>query len=219
MDHIWDWPTWDNRDFLRYFFDVALTGDGDILLVWADPISSEYDAVMSQMRYDGNWGSASVIETARIRGLELQTDSTGTVHLVYWLSELQTSTWEGRGNLVHRTYGGSSWSDPVTIDGSGNACCPRMAAGPEGEIYMVWERRDGERVVPVWNTNRGGAWRAARPLAVRAEADAWYPTVDVLPSGHVMVAWSSRSPDRVTIEIKTVAYTEPVYSYLPIIAK
>jgi hypothetical protein len=219
MDYISEYPSWDNRDLLRYFFDVTLTRDGDILFVWADPISSEYDAILSQMLYNGNWGSASVIETAYIRGLELITDSTGTVHLVYWLSEWQSSIREGRGNLVHRTYEGSSWSDPVTVDSSGNACCPRMAAGPQGEVYLVWERSEGEQVVPIWNTYTDSAWGTAQSLAVRPEADAWYPTIDVLPDGRVVVTWSSRSPDRVTIEMATVAYTQPVYAYLPFIMK
>ncbi len=35
---------------------------------------------------------------------------------------------------------------------------------------------------------------------------AWYPTVEYMPDGKIVAAWSSRSDDRVTIATETIAY-------------
>lgn len=146
MEDIWEWPSWGNRDFLRYFFDVNVSGDGDVILVWAEPIGSSNDAIVRQLRYDDQWEASTVIDTTNARGVELLADSAGTLHLVYWLGEKQTSSSEGRGSLVHRMYTESSWSASVTVDSSGDTCCPRMAAGTGGEVYMAWgKKRRGAR--------------------------------------------------------------------------
>ena len=79
-----------------------------------------------------------------------------------------------------------------------------MKAGAGGEIYMVWERLVTDQVIPVWNRYREGAWSVAQTLAVRTAAHAWYPTVEVLPDNSLLLAWSSRSDDRVTIETVNV---------------
>jgi hypothetical protein len=210
---------WINRQFYRFSFDVDVLDSGDIIIVWLENLFPW----LNQLRYDGSW-SRSTIEfisgNEQIPGIDTSKSPDGILHLAYWVGPSGPGPGEeGRGVLLHRTFDGSNWSAPVTIDGSGNACCPRMAVGPDGEVYMVWERREGEQVVPVWNTHRDGAWGTARSLPVRPEANAWYPAIDVLPNGRVIVTWSSRSPDRVTIEMATVAYTQPVYSYLPIIMK
>jgi hypothetical protein len=215
MDHLWEFSGWVNRDFLRYLFDVAVLGNGDIILVWAEPIGSTDDAIVRQLCYNDQWGASTVIDTTNARGVELLADSAGTLHLVYWLGEKQTPSSEGRGSLVHRMYNGSSWSASVTVDNSSNACCPRMAAGTGSEVYMVWERQEGEQVVPIWNKYVDGTWDEAQILGVCPEADAWYPTADLLPDGDLVIAWSSRSFDRVTIETTTL----PLEYYLPIIFK
>lgn len=64
-------------------------------------------------------------------------------------------------------------------------------------------------------------WDEAQILGVRPEADAWYPTADLLPDGDLVIAWSSRSFDRVTIETTTLPLGgEDAYQYyLPIIFK
>ncbi len=199
---LWSKPDWINRDFLRYYFDVAVSKGGDIVMVWAEPVEGDI-AKMCQLCYDGQWSTSTVIDTANVRGVDLVSDSVGTLYLAYWIGCEQVS-WkleEGRGDLLHRTFDGSTWSAPVLVDDSGNACCPRMAAGTGGEVYMVWERKEDEHVVPVWSVYGGdGIWNKSQILNILPEADAWYPTVELLPDGSQAIAWSSRSPERVTIE-------------------
>jgi hypothetical protein len=105
--------------------------------------------------------------------------------------------------VLHRTHDGLAWSEPYTIDASGNAGYPRMAADKDG-VYLVWERRIDDQVVPVWSKYTEGAWRTPQVLQVRAGAEAWHPTVDLLPNGTIVFAWSSRAFDRTTIETFTI---------------
>ncbi|MBC8492311.1 MAG: hypothetical protein H8D43_00895 [Chloroflexi bacterium] len=209
VDSLRNVSNWDYRDFLRYYFDVDVSGDGDVILVWAEPTgyTEDEDTVLRQLRYDDQWGAITDIDTTNAYGVELLTDSAGTLHMVYWLGNRYVDP-EGRANLVHRTSNdGSSWSVPETIDASGDACCPRMVAGAGGIVYLVWERKVGSQVVPVWNKYENGVWHTAQELSVRTEADAWYPTADLLPDGRLAIVWSSRSPDRVTIETEYPSLT------------
>ena len=212
MDWQGNCSNWDNRDFLRYLFDVAVLGDGNVIVVWAEQLHSTGPdptlpviTVLRQLRYDGKWGSQSDIVTLGedlSAGVELSTDSAGILHLAYWVGPGRFRCMDdadGRGNLFHRKYDGVSWSAPEVVDDSGGACCPRMAAGTNGATYLVWERQVDSQVIPVWNKYADGMWHVARTLSVRPGADAWYPTLGLLPDGNPVIAWSSRSPDRVTI--------------------
>ncbi|HIJ51727.1 MAG TPA: hypothetical protein HPP66_01055 [Planctomycetes bacterium] len=194
-------PGWAYRDFLRYYFDVDVLGNGNIIVVWAEPNMYTDDAVIRQLRYDGSWGTITDLETTNTRGIELLTDSIGTLHMVYWPG----ITVYDRGNLLHRTSedNGASWSAAETLDAGGYACCPRMVAGIGDAIYLAWEREVDTQVVPVLRKYEDGAWAAEQEFTVRPGADAWYPIVDVA-DGNLVVAWSSRSADRVTIEAKVV---------------
>jgi hypothetical protein len=231
MSHQGGAPFWINRDFLRYFFDVTVSGEGHIVLIWAEQAGSNGDAVVRQLRYDGEWGEPlTIVDTANVRGIELLTDHAGTLHLAYWLGDKQWSWWsggelirveEGRGILLHQTYDGSSWSTPFTVDDSGSACCPRIESGAEDVVYLVWETKGDGQIVPIWNKYADGMWDDAQTLSVQPGADAWYPTADFLPDGNLVITWSSRSYERVMIETVTLALgEEDMYQYyLPIIFK
>jgi len=204
---LWSYPWWEDHDPMRYFFDVAVSGDDSIVLVWADSTGNTADHSVRQLTYNGEWAAPVIVEPVSappdVYGVELCTDSTGTLHLVYCL----TQRWEddGRGDLLHRTYDGSSWSLPQTVDDTGDAGYPRMAAQAGGGVYLVWEREIGHHIVPVWNEYVNGAWHTPQVLGVRAGADACHPTVDLLPDGTPVFAWSSRCNDRVTIETRRMA--------------
>jgi hypothetical protein len=204
---------WLNRHFARYVFDTVVLDNGEIILVWDEMVFPNF--YISQLRYDGVWSSSRIEDTGwdnSLRGLDLCKDSNGIVHLAYWRGDRQQpgGMGEGRGNLYHRTFDGVTWSAAVILDVSGGVCCPRMAAGPNGEIYLVWERKVADSVIPIWSKYADNAWSSARELNVRSGANAWYPTIGRLPDGNVMAAWSSRSDDLVTIEMKKIWPTLPV---------
>lgn len=224
----------DQREHRLSFFDVAASRNGGIVLVWND---SEENA-LRQMTYDGAWGSPGVVfdlPYGYLGELALEADATGVVHLVYWLVDYSgksptcrphevaspncqgapTIGWFG-GNLFHQTYDGTSWSTPQAVDSVGSSGYPRMSAGGQGAVYLVWEAKTGDRVLPVWNQYMGGNWNIPRILNVRPNADAWYPTVQALSDGTIAFAWSSRTPDRMTIETHLASPLPPLQrSYLP----
>ena len=208
--NLYDYLSWGDHSSIPYFFDVAVYGN-DIVLAWAERQGvSTHEALLRHRVYDGSWGTPTTVESTNVRGLDLAADSDGGLHMAYWLGAGGVYG-EGRGNLLHRTYDGAVWSTPQTVDASGNAAHPRMAAGADGELYLVWEREVEEQVFPVWNRYRDGAWSVSQALDVRAGAQAWYPTVDALADSSLQFAWSSRSDDRVTIETLNVT---PVYANL-----
>lgn len=198
---------WVNRHFARYVFDTAVLDNGDIMVVWDEEVFPTH--YISQLIYDGTWNSSRIEDTGwsnSLRGVDLCKDSNGIMHLAYWRGDRQQpgGSEEGRGDLYHRTYDGASWSSPETIDDSGGVCCPRMTATAEGQVHLVWERKVGDHVVPVWNKYQDGRWQTAEELTVPPDANAWYPTAGPLDDGRIVFAWSSRSADLVTIETQTV---------------
>jgi hypothetical protein len=60
----------DSRDILRHYFAVDISARGDIILVWAEPTASADEAVIRQLRYDGQWETITDIETANARSIE-----------------------------------------------------------------------------------------------------------------------------------------------------
>lgn len=200
--------SWGDRNLLRHYFGVDTSGDNDINLLWVDPNDATGQGTIRQLHYDGQWGTITDVETDDICGIEIIADSAGVLHMAYWLGDRDYSANpKGKGNLLHRTSSdnGISWSAAETVDTSGMASCPRMVAGSEGAVYLVWERQIDTQVLPVWNRYESGAWGTQEILSVRTGADAWYPTLEFFQGGRVLATWSSRSSDRVTIEMETIA--------------
>ncbi len=194
-----DSSNWVRRDFLRYYFDVEPFGDNGLILIMAEPVGYTHDSTITSLLYDGRWAEPQAIETINARGVEILTDSGATVHMLYWLADRTTSG--GWGALLHRTSAdGYSWSQPRSIEPGIKASCPRMAAGADSGIYLVFEKEADGNISPVLKTLQNGNWDTVREFTVRPGADAWYPTVEVLKDGRPLVAWSARSADRVTIE-------------------
>ncbi|MBA7663440.1 hypothetical protein ES703_71481 [subsurface metagenome] len=203
---------WLNRNFALYIYDVEVLDNDDIILVWSEKIFPSF--YISQLIYDGTWSSSQIEDTGwsnSLRGVDLCKDSDGDLHLAYWRGDRQQPAGieEGRGDLYHRTFDGVSWSSPIVVDNSGGVCCPRIAPGVDGAVYMAWERKVGDSVVPMYAKYADGGWLSPKELSVRPDANAWYPIVGQLPNGKVLVAWSSRSDDRVTIEMQVVEPAPP----------
>ena len=191
-------PYWQfNHETVAYTFDIVVNQSDEITLAW-----TENGGVRQRVHRTGEWEvTTTIVDASRVQGVELQVDVSGTLHLSYWKEPSYTNT--RRGNVLHRTHDGLAWSEPYTIDASGNAGYPRMAANKDG-VYLVWERRIDDQVVPVWSKYTEGVWRTPQVLQVRAGAEAWHPTVDLFPDGTIVFAWSSRTFDRTTIETFTI---------------
>lgn len=212
---------WVNRHFARYVFDTVVLDGGDIMLVWDEKVFPTH--YICQMIYDGTWSSSRIEDTGwydSLRGVDLCKDSNGVVHLAYWRGDRQQSCGmeEGRGDLYHRFYNGQTWSSSEVLDNSGGVCCPKMVAGSGGRVYLIWERKIANHVKPVWSEYSEGTWQVPEILDVRADANAWYPTIGALRDGKVVAAWSSRSNDLVAVETKLVKTRsgDPGEEYYPL---
>jgi hypothetical protein len=170
----YDYCEWDKPDLLQYYFDADVSKGGHIILVWAEPTDSADEAIIHQLRYNGQWGTMTDIETTNACGIELVADSVGTLHMAYWSGEWSD---DGRANVLHRISddNGFSWSAPETVGAAGNAGRAQLPAGAEGAVYQVWETQVDRQVIPIWNKYENGAWHAAQILSVRVGANAGPP--------------------------------------------
>ncbi|MHC4623681.1 MAG: hypothetical protein ACYS4W_07230 [Planctomycetota bacterium] len=198
---------WLNRHFARYVFDTVVLDNGNIMLVWVEEVFPNH--YLTQMVYDGTWTSSRIDSTGwddSFRGVDLCKDSDGVVHLAYWRGDRQQSggSEEGRGDMFHRTFDGIGWTSPTSLDNSGGTCCPHLAAAPHGLVYVVWERKEAECVVPIWSTFKNGKRYEAEQLSACSDANAWYPKAHVLSSRAPVFAWSRRCDELVTIETATI---------------
>jgi hypothetical protein len=183
-----DSADWD-RSLLGDAFDVAVSEAGEVWLAWVEPLSL-YESRLSVRRFAGSWGAPEALGTGAVQGVALAFDAAGTLHLLDWQSQGLSSPW---GDLRHRAMAGDgSWTAPATLDGGGRACCVAAAAAPDG-LEVVWERQEAGRSTAVWRRLAGGAWSGELDLGIPAGVEARSPTVEALPGGPVLVAWSSRA--------------------------
>jgi hypothetical protein len=89
------------------------------------------------------------------------------------------------------------------LDGSGRACC--VAAAADSAVYAVWERQEDGRSTAVWRSFRRGAWSRELALGVPPGEEALSPTVEILPGGGRLFAWSSRSGRGMGLGVRKVA--------------
>jgi hypothetical protein len=103
-------PIFDNHEWKRYAFDVALSGS-NLILTYVDQDANYTDWAMRWMKYTTTWTSPVTIDSANIRGTQLASLSNGTVHMLYWTG--QPGSWSigcERGKIKHRIYT-TSWSN------------------------------------------------------------------------------------------------------------
>lgn len=183
------------RPLLDYTFDVVADPNG-ILLAWIDPYAPG-EAGLYTRRLTAAWSEPETLGTGSFRGVALARDTAGTLHLFDWTGGPEIgSFW---GDLRHRASAdGVSWTSPETLDGP--ACCVSAAAGRGGALEAVWERRAGERSTPV-RRRLTASWSGDLDLGVPGQ-DVRTPTIAVLPTGRIVIAWSSRTAHGTGVEAR-----------------
>ncbi len=196
-----------NRNFAWHTFDTEIMNDGRIILIYLE--AEIPNICITQFIYDGTWTKTIIEETGwsySAQGLDICKSRDGTIHLAYWIGDEPDICYmegddpvEGRGDVYHRYFDGTSWSSPVLIDNTGQASVVRLAAGCDNTVYMIWERRVDDTVDAVWNFFKDGAWHQNEIIPAPESFDIWYPTVTALADGRVIVSYSARNDDLVTI--------------------
>lgn len=194
----------DIREHARYLFDVAFLSDGTLILAWLNRTDFPETPTFMEMRYLRSWSQPKTIETeARgFGGLSLSTDSTGTVHLAYWVNPTYLE-WEDtypslESVLYHRTLSSGGWSAADRVDPQAAGQCPHLVA-VGASVMLFWERHTLDGVSVVWSVFDGKRWGTPQALPVTPGMDPWYPTGERLDNGRVAFAWSERSGDRIGI--------------------
>jgi hypothetical protein len=213
-----------DHEAITYLFDTAISAGGEIVMAYTTTLSGSFpnDNPVYLRRFSGGvWRAANPVGSPPVKayGLDLSYDRQGLLHLFYWVGDDNVRPKGFRGSLYQIANAGLGWSQPLPLDPSGLAGYPRSAVDGDGRLYLVWERIVGDQVLPVWSQYVQGTWDTPQLLAVRTNADAWYPTVTIMPAYRILFAWSARSADDVTIETAlTAPYLTQKY-FLPTIIR
>ena len=189
--------SYSGRPLLGFTFDVV-ADPGGIWLAWIDPYAPG-EGGLHMRRLTAAWSEPETLETGSFRGIALARDTAGALHLFDWMGGPEVGAFWG--DLRHRASAdGLSWTRPETMDGK--ACCISAAAGPGGTLETVWERRTGERSVAVHRRFTGRVWSGDLDLGAVPGEDVRTPTIAVLPTGRIVVAWSSRTGHGTGVEAR-----------------
>lgn len=224
---------WIVRNFHQGSMDVCFNGM-DLHLAWITRYQEWYwngTAIVWENYYDvmhtiysnNSWSTENQITDLHdVNSIDLEADSSGNVHMVYSRGELPQGDpslpafVEGRGSLDHIFYDGPGWSTPVSVDSTTTNLLPRMDYDDAtSTLYLTWDKKVNDQTLAAWSMYTDGQWPAAQTLPVRTGADAWYPIVTALSTGEVMVTFSSRCPDRVTIENYVINSLTPTPTLSP----
>jgi hypothetical protein len=210
---------WDRPDVMRYHFDVQELGFGGLSLVWNEPkgepntAESEEFAIKART-FNGTWGPPTLVTGAGgSAGVALARDERHRLHLVY---SNGTERIENRGKLFHRiSDDGRDWGPPLRLDSNGQACCPRMAAGSGGDVFVTWMEREGKQEQGAWRRYDGSRWQPVRKLNGRGR-EVWHPVISRLADGSMAAVWSSRSKDAIGVgsELLTFSVEPPGGAWL-----
>ena len=141
----------------------------------------------------------------------------GTVHVV-WLDTTDDESMKGRGEIhaASSADGGETWTDSVVAAEFNEvgfrprtaffrywgSSFPHLAAGPEGELYVVYTGRPDERpdddgdIFLVRSLDGGDSW--SDPVRVNDDdrsALQFFPAIDVGPDGTVHIMWGDMRDD------------------------
>lgn len=149
---------------------------------------------------DGDWGSASLIETnsaGTAISPQISVDNSGN-GLVVW------SQYDGtRYNIWANRYDATSgWGTPELIEtnDAGSASAPQIAVNNSGNALAVWQQSDGTRT-NIW-ANRYDAitgWGTAVLIETDDVGDASGPQPVLDSSGNALVVWQQSDSTRTNI--------------------
>jgi hypothetical protein len=185
-------------DLRRYFFDVAVRDENELVLVWARRAALFGSVQLTERRFTSRWSESRVIAELPLptSGVDLISGKAGEVHLAYWTGPFQQVGEEGRGPLFHRILSAQGWSEARAVDPEGNAFCPKLIIAPEGILAVVYDKSVNGSPQTAWSEWKNGSWTEPSLLPGRPGFSIRYPTAVALENDLVLVSWAERSPTR-----------------------
>jgi hypothetical protein len=137
---------------------VAVDGSGRVHVVWEDNCAQEeacehlipnnFPPDIFHRVFDGQWGTTTVVSNAtgddQSAYPDLVADSDGNIHVV-WQDTGDIDSNGSDADIYHRTFDNddAEWGeiDIVSAGSTVDDLNPSIAAGSDGSLYAVWERR------------------------------------------------------------------------------
>ncbi|MBK5290559.1 MAG: hypothetical protein JJE04_02560 [Acidobacteriia bacterium] len=146
----------------------------------------ERDRIMVR-EFDGSqWQPSVPIETEETRDVfrtALAYDGQGALHLI-WAAQV-----EGNWDLYERRKTSAGWQEIERLTtASGSDLHQRVAAGPDGNLYLVWQSFRNLQSGIRMRVFSQGAW-GGEVVVDDSTANHWEPDVAVSPKGTVWIAW------------------------------
>lgn len=136
---------------------------------------------------------------------QIQQSGSGTkLHLIYWC-------W-GTG-IWYRSYTGSTWSTPVSIDTSGGIEYMKMAVTPAGEVFVSWFE-SGDSSIYERHT-QSVAWQAKTILTTAGYHSTWgFPIMGVTTDSknRTHVGWGEQDPSDGLVDLKFKTFASGAWS-------
>ena len=171
---------------------VVMLDGARAMVAWERDESARHETVWaSQRSVSGRWTVPEIVEFSlgRARGIQLAADGTGTTTVVWVQQELNLS-----GLWANRHVPGEGWQEPLRIEPvAGELYAPRLALDTRGRGFVVWERRQGDRLrIRASRYTPENGWALPREIGV-GEGNAVSPQVAVHADGSAIAAWTLRT--------------------------
>ena len=209
------------------FPDIAVyprDGEEDLLVIVTEDGTEAGGDALTSVSEDGGqtWSPPVDAADTEAREIRIAVDPDGNFYVVWRGREVESEI-----RVARSTDGGNTW-EPSTVvaqvrgyEGFSSSNFPRIATGPEGNIYVVWMEGPNEEPPPVdaagdvqaqdhfihpdaevflsRSTDAGQSW--SDPVVVNDDPPEpngviWHqvrhPTVSVAPNGRVDVVWQDR---------------------------
>lgn len=181
ISNSWSWNSTSPR--------ISVDSSGNAHAIWVEMYSDTSGDVFYSRRSAGspNWSSplnlsnSSAVYCESLMMCDVATDDSDRVYVVWT-----------EGNAIKlRIYSGGSWGGTTQVESSGSRLdAPRMAASPEGNIYIVWWATEGS----IYSKSRvEGSWEGTKFISVPGKRSK-FPAI-AAGNGVVYSVWVEKSGD------------------------
>lgn len=163
--------------------DVAINNDGDVVVVWMQYGTSEYDLWANY--YDSeadSWSGAQVLESDPLSAVSpaVAIDSNGRAAVVWKQSGLQSNLYEP----------GTGWGSVEEVSSTTNMNSPKITVDGQGEFSVVWTMNTAgvdDIYVSRWAESDG--WQTPVNIESDDAGNATSPSLSATANGDLIAVW------------------------------
>ena len=184
-------------------FPVLAVGGGNRLAVVWQEFVTDHDRVVTREWDAGQWGPAEALESSETDDVAWPAaayDNEGTLHVV-WSAQV-----DGNFDLYERRKAaGQGWSGVGRLTtASGSDLRQKIAAGPNGDLWLTWQAFRGGQSDIFLKHFAGGKWGEEIRVSESAAND-WEPSLAVAPNGTVWVGWDTYDKGNYDVVVRSYA--------------